>query len=67
MRKSGILLHITSLDSPYGIGTIGKSAFDFIDFLNRSKVNAGKYCLLVIHRLVIHRIRLFRHLLEIHI
>ena len=38
MRKSGILLHITSLDSPYGIGTIGKSAFDFIDFLNRSKV-----------------------------
>lgn len=36
MRKSGILLHITSLDSPYGIGTLGKSSFDFIDFLKKS-------------------------------
>ncbi|MBO5859248.1 MAG: 4-alpha-glucanotransferase [Clostridia bacterium] len=33
MRKSGILLHITSLPSPYGIGTLGKSAYDFVDFL----------------------------------
>lgn len=36
MRKSGILLHISSLPSPYGIGTIGKEAFDFIDFLKAS-------------------------------
>ena len=33
MRKSGILLHISSLPSPYGIGTMGKAAYDFIDFL----------------------------------
>jgi len=33
MRKSGILMHITSLPGPYGIGTIGKPARDFIDFL----------------------------------
>ena len=34
MRRScGILLHITSLPSPYGVGTLGQSAFDFIDFL----------------------------------
>ncbi len=32
-RKSGILLHITSLPSPYGIGTMGDEALDFIDFL----------------------------------
>lgn len=32
-RSSGILLPIFSLPSPYGIGTFGKSAFDFIDFL----------------------------------
>ena len=36
MRKSGILLHISSLPSPYGIGTIGKAAYEFIDFLKAS-------------------------------
>ena len=33
MRTSGILMHISSLPSPYGIGTFGKEAFEFIDFL----------------------------------
>ena len=36
MRKSGILMHISSLASDYGIGTIGKEAFEFIDFLKNS-------------------------------
>ena len=36
MRRSGILLHITSLPSPYGIGTLGKAAYDFADFLECS-------------------------------
>ena len=33
MRKSGILMHITSLPNPYGIGTMGKCAYQFVDFL----------------------------------
>jgi len=33
-RKSGILLHITSLPGPYGIGEIGPKAFEFVDDLN---------------------------------
>ena len=33
MRSSGILMHITSLPSPYGIGTLGKAAYQFVDFL----------------------------------
>lgn len=33
MRHSGILLHISSLPSNYGIGTLGKAAYDFVDFL----------------------------------
>lgn len=37
MRKSGILLPVTSLPSPYGIGTMGKNAYQFIDFLSLSK------------------------------
>ncbi|MCL2559591.1 MAG: 4-alpha-glucanotransferase [Turicibacter sp.] len=32
-RESGILLHITSLPSGYGIGDLGESAYDFVDFL----------------------------------
>lgn len=32
-RRSGILLHITSLPSPYGIGDFGPCAYKFIDFL----------------------------------
>ena len=35
-RTSGILLHPTSLPSPYGIGDLGKAAYDFIDFLEKS-------------------------------
>lgn len=33
MRHSGILMHISSLPGPYGIGTLGASAFEFVDFL----------------------------------
>ncbi|MCL2109575.1 MAG: 4-alpha-glucanotransferase [Oscillospiraceae bacterium] len=33
MRKSGILMHITSLPSPYGIGTFGADAEAFVDWL----------------------------------
>ncbi len=32
-RASGILLHVSSLPSPYGIGTLGKAAYVFGDFL----------------------------------
>lgn len=35
-RLSGILLHPTSLPSPYGIGDLGQAAYDFIDFLKKS-------------------------------
>ena len=36
MRQSGILMHITSLPSPYGIGTMGKTAYEFVDFLEEA-------------------------------
>jgi 4-alpha-glucanotransferase len=37
MRKSGILLHLTSLPSPFGIGDLGASARDFLDFLEAGR------------------------------
>ncbi len=33
MRKSGILMHISSLPSEYGIGTMGREAKRFVNFL----------------------------------
>ncbi len=33
MRAAGILMHISSLPSDYGIGTMGKEAYAFVDFL----------------------------------
>ncbi len=37
MRRSGILLPISSLWSKYGIGSFSKEAYEFVDFLKRSK------------------------------
>lgn len=38
-RSCGILLHITSLPSPHGIGDLGDEAFRFADFLAEAGVN----------------------------
>ena len=35
-RSSGIILHISSLPSKYGVGDFGKEAYRFVDFLDKS-------------------------------
>ena len=35
-RSSGILLHPTSLPGKYGIGSLGKEAYKFVDFLKKA-------------------------------
>ena len=35
-RSSGILMHISSLPSKYGIGTLGREAYRFADFLKEA-------------------------------
>ena len=40
MRQAGILMAITSLPSPWGVGTMGSAARNFLDFL----VQAGQSC-----------------------
>lgn len=37
MRASGVLMHISSLPSKYGIGTMGEEAYKFVDFLAEAK------------------------------
>lgn len=38
MRRSGILLHITSLPGNGGIGTLGREAYEYVDFLAKAGV-----------------------------
>ncbi len=39
-RYAGILLHPTSFPNHYGIGDLGQSAYDFVDFLAKSGMTA---------------------------
>ena len=36
-RGAGVLMPIFSLPSPYGIGTFGRAAYEFIDQLKRGR------------------------------
>ncbi len=36
-RQSGLLLHPSSLPSPYGIGDLGQAAYAFVDFLHETQ------------------------------
>ncbi len=37
-RSAGILCHISSLPGKYGIGSLGKEAYEFVDFLHKAHV-----------------------------
>ena len=37
-RGLGVLCHISSLPNEYGIGSLGKEAYDFVDLLKKSNV-----------------------------
>jgi len=34
-RSSGVLMHISSLPGPFGVGVLGKEALDFVDFISQ--------------------------------
>ena len=80
-RSAGVLMSISSLPSDYGIGTMGKAAYEFADFVRacnhkywqvlpigkrRDKVT-GRSCLLDRQATAIPRISHFPHLQEIRI
>ena len=35
-RNAGVLLHVTSLPSPYGVGTLGTAAYSFVDWMEKA-------------------------------
>ena len=45
MRTSGILLPISSLPSPGGIGTMGAAAREFVDFLHAAGQQYWQICM----------------------
>lgn len=67
MRTSGVLMPIFSLPSPYGIGTMGKAARKFVDFLVKGGQNTGRFFQSVRQVMEILHISLFPVLREIHI
>lgn len=38
-RKAGVLMHISSLPNKRGIGSMGKAAYEFVDFLVKAKLS----------------------------
>ena len=65
MRSSGVLMHISSLPSPYGIGTMGKEARKFVDFLDKSGQKYWQILPICRPAMVIHHISHFPVLQEI--
>ena len=43
-RASGLLLHVTSLPSPYGIGDVGPAALRWMDHLHDADNTGGSRC-----------------------
>lgn len=67
MRRNGMLLPIASLPSPYGIGGFSKEAYEFIDLLEETGQNYGRFCHLVLPAMEIPHINPFLRLQEIRI
>lgn len=67
MRASGILLHISSLPSDYGIGTMGKEAYKFVDFLEEAHQTYWQILPYVRQAMEILHINPFQHTPEIRI
>ena len=44
MRSSGVLLHISSLPSPYGVGTLGREAYAFVEKIRKQHYDARHNC-----------------------
>ena len=42
-RQAGVCLHIASLPGPYGIGEIGRAAFEFIDSLKEMQLSVWQF------------------------
>ena len=59
MRASGILMPVFSLPGPFGIGTLGKEAFAFVDFLADAKQTYWQILPIRPHRLRRQLIRAF--------
>lgn len=47
VRRAGVLLHVTSLNSPYGAGDLGHDAYRFVDFLADAGVSVWQVLPLV--------------------
>lgn len=66
-RGAGVLLPVTSLPSPYGIGAFGKEAYEFVDFLKEAGQKYWQVLPLGLPAMATALIRAFPHLRVIRI
>lgn len=64
MRESGILMPVASVPGPFGIGTLGKGAYDFVDFWPVRASMYGRYCRCLLRDSATARIKAARPLQE---
>ena len=60
-RSAGVLMSISSLPSDYGIGTMGKAAYEFADFVRACNHKSGRYFQSDQPRMATARISPIRH------
>ena len=66
-KSSGVLMHLSSLPSEYGIGSMGAPARKFVDFLKKAGRHTGRCRQSVLPAMEIRPISLFRLMREIRI
>ncbi len=65
-RSSGVLMHVTSLPSPYGVGDVGPAAFAWVDSSTMPARDGGRRCRWGLQDVATHHINRLRPSLEIH-
>ena len=53
-REAGILMPVSSLPGPYGIGDLGETAYAFVDFLAQLRLNYARTMLLTSNLSISH-------------
>ena len=54
-RGAGILMPVSSLPSPYGIGTFGSAAYEFVDFLKKARQKLSGELTILLDSLVVFK------------
>ena len=64
-KEIGILCHISSLPSPYGVGDFGKTAYEFKDFLAENNIKIWQIIFLIFQNPTMTKYGIFEYVAKI--